>query len=84
MKIKVISGEHRIRLVLPTRLIFSPALIRFGLKIARKYAPAELGNIPPEDVEALCRELCRIKKRYGTYELVDIQSANGEMMNIIL
>ena len=84
MRIKVISGEHRINLVLPTRMIFSPTLVRFGLGIARKYAPKELEHIPPESVAVLCKELCRVKKKYGKYELVDIQSANGELINIVL
>ena len=84
MRIKVISKERRLNLVLPTRLIFSPMLVHFGLRIARKYAPKETEHLPPEGVAALCDEICKIKKQYGRYELVDIQSADGELVKIIL
>ena len=84
MRIRVVSQNHNINLVLPTRLIFSPGLVRFGLKIAKRFAPKEMENIPIESAVVICRELIKIKKKYGRYELVEVHSADGEHVSIIL
>lgn len=84
MKITVSSGNHRIHLVLPTRLVFSKLLVRLGLRIAGKYAPDEMKHIPPEAVEVLCEEIRRIKKRHKRWEIVDIGSASGDIVRIEL
>lgn len=83
MKIKVRSGERNFTLLLPTRLIFSKTVLKFGLRMGRKYS-AQVPDIPPEMAEALCDEIKRIKKKHGAWELVDVQSGDGEMVQIIL
>ncbi len=48
---------------------------------------AKWGNVqtlPPEAMETLFAEMRRIRKRYGRWELVDIQSKDGESVQIIL
>lgn len=35
-------------------------------------------------LQAVCAELCRVKEKYGFWELVDIQSADGEKLQITL
>ena len=84
MRIKVISKDRHLNLVLPTRLVFSPVLVRFGLRIAQKYASKGTEQISPESVAQLCAEVCKIKKQYGSYELVEVQSADGEVVSIVL
>lgn len=68
---------------LPTAWIFSKGLLKFGLRIGRKYS-SEVPDIPPETVDALCAEIRRIKKKHGSWELVNVQSADGEQVQIIL
>lgn len=83
MKIKIRSEERSFTVVLPTRMIFSKSILKFGLRIGKKYS-AEVPEIPPEAVDALCDEIKRIKKRHGSWELVNVQSADGEQVQIIL
>ena len=85
MKIQVKSGGHNIRLCLPTGLIFHPIIARFAVRFGLRHARDEAQNITPEAIEALFAEFRRIKKKYGPWELVDIESADGsEMVNIRL
>ena len=84
MKIIVKTPEHDIRLGIPTALIFSQGSAWLANKLGRKYAPEAMMNIPPEAIPALCAELRRIKKKYGPYELVEVESASGEHVKITL
>ena len=84
MRIYIKSEEHNINLRIPTNLIFSSfvaKIAQFGLR----YAPEDVPNIPPEAIEALFAEFQRIKKKYGHWELVDIETASGaEVVKITL
>lgn len=84
MKIIVKTPEHDIRLGLPTSLIFSKGSAFLADKLGRKYAPESMVNIPPEAIPILCAELRRIRKKYGPYELVEVESAKGEYVKIML
>ncbi len=83
MKIKVRSKDKNITLLLPTRLVFSKTILKFGLGIGKRYSDA-VPDIPPAAVDALCDELRRIKKTHTAWELVHVQSADGEEVQIIL
>lgn len=83
MKIRARSEERNFTVVLPTAWIFSKGLLKFGLWIGRKYS-SEVPDIPPEAVDALCAEIRRIKKKHGSWELVNVHSADGEQVQIIL
>lgn len=84
MKIRVISGEEKINLILPTGLVFSKASVWVVNKVARKYAPDALKDIPPEAMDALFAELRRIKRRYGKWVLVEVESAGGDQVLVRL
>ena len=84
MKIQVKSENRNINLRIPTNLIFSPLvakLTKFGLR----YAPDAAQSISPEAMEVLFAEFRRIKKKYGSWELVDLETEDGtEVVKIIL
>lgn len=84
MRIRVISGEDNIHLILPTGLIFSKASQWVVNKVARKYAPEALKDIPPEAMDAMFAELRRIKRRYGKWVLVEAESGDGDQVVIQL
>ncbi len=99
MKIKLRGEGHSFSVTIPTGLIFSKASVWLYLKLARKYtstaakyipensekmADSLLNNLPEEAVYAICEELRRIKKKHGSWELVHVESANGELVNVIL
>lgn len=83
MKIRIRSEEHSFTLVLPTRLLFSKTLLKFGLRMGKFHSDA-MPEIPPAAVDALCDEIRRIKKTHTAWELIHVQSADGEEVQIIL
>lgn len=84
MKISVQGGGYNINLRLPTRMIFSKTVARIANYTGRKYAGEAMDGITPEQMDALFAELRRIKKKHGSWELVDVESSDGEKVNIIL
>ena len=83
MKIRIRSNERSFTLVLPTRMLFSKTILKFGLRIGKKYS-SDVPDFPPETVDALCDEIRRIKKKHGSWELVNVQSSDGEQVQIVL
>ena len=83
MRIRVRSDGRNICLALPTRLIFSKTLMKLGLRFGRAYSP-DVPDLSPEAVDALCDEIRRIKKKYGSWELVEVLSAEGDTVQITL
>ena len=84
MKIEVCHEGMHLRLRIPTCMIFSRPVQYLANHTARKYAPQAMENVSPEAMDALFSELRRIKKKYGNWDLVEIQSADGELVRIIL
>ena len=83
MRIRVCSQERSFTIFLPTRLVFSRTLMKLGLRIGRAYSP-DVPDIPPEAVDALCGEILRIKKKHGSWDLVEVFSSDGEAVTITL
>ncbi len=84
MRIKVkASGMRQFTIALPTGMIFSPTMIRLGLCIGRKYAD-EVPDISAHDLRAICKAAKQTKRRYGRYELVSVESAQGDLVGITL
>lgn len=84
MKIRISGRERNICLLLPTSLIFSGATIRL-MNIAVKFIPEDVRDyIPSDKLEMIFRELRRIRKKYGSFDLVDVESADGEKIKITL
>lgn len=84
MRIRIKSDETNLNLVLPTRLIIGKTVIRLLTKYGRGYMAEAMPTIPPESLEILCAELRRVKKKYGSWDLVDVESAEGDIVQIIL
>ena len=85
MKISVhSSGGHSICIPFPTALLASPTVVRFALNIGKRYAGISMPNVSPEVDQALCQSIRRIKQQYGHWELVRMESADGDVISIIL
>lgn len=84
MRIEIKDGVRNLTLLLPTTLLFSSGTAWLANTVGRKYAAEEMKDIPPEALNALFAELRRIKKRHGSWELVDVESADGEKVKITL
>ena len=84
MKIVIQNDGRNITLRLPSALIFSKGSVWLANTLGRKYAPEAMSDIPPEALAALCAEFRRMKKRYGSWELVDVSAADGARVSVIL
>lgn len=84
MKIRIKKGAYHLRIYLPTRLLFNKTTARLANTFGRAYALDTMKNIPPQALESLCAELSRMKKQYGEWELVNVESASGEIVEVIL
>ena len=84
MRIKIKAKHHNIYLVFPTKLLTGKLALTLAEKYGRRYAAEAMRNIQPQALEALCAEIRRIKEKHGTWELVDIQSAEGEEIYVSL
>lgn len=84
MRILVKDDEHTIRLWLPTALIFSSLTAEIAAHCMRKYVKDPRVNLTSRQLRALFAEMRRIRHRHGSWELVDVQSADGEKVKIIL
>ena len=84
MKIQVKAAGRNFTVPIPTGLIFSKATVWIANHFGRKYAGDAMKDIPPEAMDALFAELRRIKKKHGTWELADIESAGGEHVTVVL
>lgn len=82
MKIHVTGSGHDLNLTLSTRLIFSRFAIRLALKNSR--LGDGMDKIPPEAAERIVAELNHIKNKHGSWDLVEVQSADGEIVKITL
>lgn len=81
----LIQGEgHNLNLVLPTRMLFSKTVLKLVNRTGRKYAGEALEKIPPEALDAIFAELRRVKDQYGSWDLVDMESADGKKIWIRL
>ena len=83
MKIRIAEKAHTFQITLPTGLLFSRFVLRLMLKsisINGKKVP----GLTPETADRLALELKHIKKKHGTWTLVEVQSADGEQVTITL
>lgn len=93
MKISVRSGEHRFFIPIPTAFLFSRPAVKLWLRMMRsseKYVqlPEQAGmavwDLPEEKILVLCKELRRVKKKHKSWPLVEVESAGGDRVKIIL
>ena len=93
MKILVKSEGYRIFLPIPTWCFTNRWMVRLWIRAmqrSQKYvslpeqAEKALWNLPEEKILRLCDELRRIKKQSKTWPLVEVESANGDRVEIIL
>ena len=84
MKIQIKGGEKDLTLLLPTRLLFSKKVVHLISRVAGKRIPGIINRIPPVILDAALDELVRTKKIHGSWELVEIQSADGETVKVTL
>lgn len=83
MKIEVRGEGHHIKIPIPGWLLYSRLGIRLSLRSFRS-GMSFLGDISDKDVEHLLREIGRYRKKHGSWELVHVETADGELVSIIV
>ncbi len=83
MRIRVQTGDRNIHVSLPTRLLFSRFVLRTALRSIRINGQ-HIPGLTAEGADALAGEIRRIKKKYGAWTLVEVQSADGDQVTITL
>jgi len=86
MKILISSrGEKTVKLLVPTRLIFNRLTGFIVAKALSKYVSFnENINISSYDINRIIKEFIRMKKKFPDLVLVDIESSNGDIIQIKL
>lgn len=85
MKVTVKHGGYPpLILALPTRLLFSKTLLRLYNGPGRRHTEEELPYIPPEAMEAIYREIKNANRRLGRWNLLEAESADGDLVTIRL
>ena len=84
MRIRIRSAEKNLNLILPTRLLFSRPVMRLIRFSSRYWRDDYLNNLSPEAIDILFTEFRRIKNRYGSWELVNVESADGDVVQIVI
>lgn len=76
-------GEKTIHLVIPNWLFFNRLTAPIIVKVLRKYV-ATAQAINKQDLKDLLRELYRLNRKYAGMNLVEMESADGEIVRIRL
>ena len=80
MKIQINNGDHEQAIHLPTRMLLNKTVLR----MAFKNRSTNLNGISSAAAEAVLAELQKVKERYGSWTLVEVESADGEQVKITL
>ena len=84
MKIQIQGDGHKIKILLPTKWIFSNTGSSIAAFVVQKYASDEMAGVTPEAIKALCAEIRRIKRKYGRWDMVEVSSSDGEKVIVTL
>ena len=81
MRIHIKCEGKDLHFWIPTTFVFSRGIawlaVRFGLHYANM-------NLSTEQLYRLFAEFRRIKRKYRTWELVNVESADGEQVKVVL
>lgn len=84
MKISISGKQRNLDLSIPNRLIFNGITVRIACAAANKEIMDADAKISPAAMNTLFSEMNRMKKKYGTWNLVEVESTDGEKIRITL
>ena len=88
MKIQLKSANRSFTILIPNVLLTSPHVLALGYwvtkKTSGKYSAEPMPEVSAATLKPLCKELRRIKKQYGHYELVEVKRSGGQLVRITL
>lgn len=81
MRIHIKSEGKNLRFRIPTNFVFSRGIAWLAVRFGPRNASLDLA---PEQLYRLFAEFRRIKCKYGSWELVDAESADGDQVKVVL
>ena len=81
MRIHIKSEGKNLHFWIPTNFVFGRGIAWLAVRFGLHYANVDLS---PEQICLLFAEFRRIKRKYRTWELVNIESADGELVKVLL
>ena len=78
MKIFIKSDDKKMVLVFPNLIFFNAPMLR----LAENYSGGAMPHIPSKSVRKLRKTIRKMKKIHKGWELVDVQSSNGDVVKI--
>ena len=89
MRIKIRTQDVKFTILLPGLLIFNSLTASLASRIINKHICKNTdGSIKPKidpvTARHLIHELNRIKRKHGRFTLVDVESADGDIVKIVL
>jgi len=83
MRIRVQGNDCNVRLTLPTALLCNRFVLRHAFGSIRM-GNMKTGGLSRRQVKALFSEIRRIKKKHGSWTLVEVHSADGDQVVVQL
>ena len=74
------SGKN-LTLALPNAMLFSPTVLQLVLRFASR-RERKIPEIPPAVIDRLCAAMKTVTRKYGPWELVRVDSADGDTVVI--
>ena len=81
MRIHIRSEGKNLRFRIPTNFVFSRGIAWLAVRYGMRYSSV---NVSSEQLLRLFAEFRQIKRKFGTWELVNIESADGELVKVLL
>lgn len=84
MKITIETGTEHREIRIPDGLLFNSVSLWLIQSAIKKSSPVDLGKLNGRTRRAVLAEIRKVRKQYGSWKLVDIESASGEMVSITI
>ena len=84
MRIQITSKQRKYGVSIPNRLIFNGITVRIACAAANKEIVYADDKISPAVMNTLFSELNRIREKHGSWSLVQVESADGDTIEITL
>ena len=81
MRIHIRSEGKNLRFRIPTNFVFSRGIAWLAVRYGMRYSSV---NVSSEQLLRLFAEFRQIKRKFGTWELVNIESADEKKIKILL
>jgi hypothetical protein len=77
-------GEKPIRLIFPTGMIFNRLTALIGSHAIKEHAGEEFSALNSRQLNRLFRVIRKFKRKHPKFELVNVESSDGDKVRIIL